>query len=174
MRIRQMRPLSGEEIEKAFNFWVDGYVCKEDDLYVRSTLNLDRLDLSQRGWLQRARENLYLSGSVVAERLKVSRVTLVKYEKSERDGTVSIEGLRRVAEAMDCELIYFLRPKNKKTYSDQIWDRLLIEGQKHPWLQICDIRRRPRALAAICERLAENPKFRKQQGWSQRAKLIRQ
>lgn len=52
-----------------------------------------------------------MSSRELAERMGVKQQTVVDIERSERRGTVKLETLERAARALDCELVYFLRPR---------------------------------------------------------------
>jgi predicted DNA-binding mobile mystery protein A len=65
-----------------------------------------------RGWLRAVREALGLTLQKVAVKAGTSKQHIEKLEKAEADDRISIRGLRRVAEAMDCELVYAIIPKS--------------------------------------------------------------
>ena len=46
----------------------------------------------------------------LAKRLGIKQPSLVELEKSEAKGTIELATLRRVAEALDCTLVYMLVP----------------------------------------------------------------
>jgi predicted DNA-binding mobile mystery protein A len=64
-----------------------------------------------RGWLRAVREAIGLSQARVAERGAVKRQSYAQFEAAEEKGSISVASLRRAAEAMDCELVYFVVPK---------------------------------------------------------------
>jgi predicted DNA-binding mobile mystery protein A len=64
-----------------------------------------------RGWLRAVREAIGLSQGRVAERASVKRQSYSQFETAEEKGSISLASLRRAAEAMDCELVYFVVPK---------------------------------------------------------------
>lgn len=47
----------------------------------------------------------------MAERASVKRQSFSQFEAAEEKGSISLASLRRAAEAMDCELVYFVVPK---------------------------------------------------------------
>lgn len=51
-----------------------------------------------------------MTASQLAKRLRVTQATLSTLEVSEARGTIQIATLRRVAEAMDCTLVYAFVP----------------------------------------------------------------
>jgi predicted DNA-binding mobile mystery protein A len=63
-----------------------------------------------RGWIKAVREALGMSTSQLAQRLKIKQPSLVQLEQSEAKGTIELGTLRRVAEALDCTVVYALVP----------------------------------------------------------------
>jgi predicted DNA-binding mobile mystery protein A len=63
-----------------------------------------------RGWIKAIREALGMSTAQLAERLGIKQPSLVALEQSESKGTMELATLRRVAEALDCTLVYALVP----------------------------------------------------------------
>ena len=63
-----------------------------------------------RGWIKAIRESLGMSTAQLAARLKIKQPSLVNLEQSEAKGTIELATLRRVAEALDCTLVYALLP----------------------------------------------------------------
>jgi len=63
-----------------------------------------------RGWIKAIRESLGMSTAQLARRLKISQPSVVQLEASEAKGTIELRTLQRVAEALDCTLVYALVP----------------------------------------------------------------
>lgn len=63
------------------------------------------------GWIKAVREALGMSAAYLAKRLGVVPSTVLRLEDSEADDTITLGSLRRVAEALDCELKYALVPR---------------------------------------------------------------
>jgi|ERR1700688_2971811 len=63
-----------------------------------------------RGWIKAIREALGMSSGQLAKRLKIRQPSVVQIEQSELRGTVQLATLRRVAEALNCTLVYALVP----------------------------------------------------------------
>lgn len=63
-----------------------------------------------RGWIRAIREGLGMTTQQLATRLRVKQPSVVNLEQSEAKGTIEIATLRRVAEALDCQLVYALVP----------------------------------------------------------------
>jgi len=63
-----------------------------------------------RGWIKALREALGMSTAQLAKRLGIRQPSLVALEQSEAKATIELATLRRVAEALDCTLVYALVP----------------------------------------------------------------
>jgi predicted DNA-binding mobile mystery protein A len=63
-----------------------------------------------RGWIRAVREALGMTTAQLAKRLGVKQPSVVAIEQSEAKGTIELATLRRVAEALDCTLVYALVP----------------------------------------------------------------
>lgn len=63
------------------------------------------------GWIRAIRSAVGMTKSQLASRLKVQPSTVVRFERSEAAGTMSLATLQRVAEALDCDLHYALVPR---------------------------------------------------------------
>lgn len=64
-----------------------------------------------RGWLRATRTALGLSQGDVAGRLSLTQQAYADFEAAEERGAISLNSLQRAAEAMDCELVYFVVPR---------------------------------------------------------------
>ena len=52
-----------------------------------------------------------MSSRELAERMGVRQQTIADLERSEQRGVIKLETLERTANALDCDLVYFLRPR---------------------------------------------------------------
>lgn len=76
-----------------------------------STLKpIDRFRNPPKGWIRAIRDAIGMSGTQLGRRLGISPQSVDAIEKSEANGTIKIETLRRAAEAVDCTLVYALVP----------------------------------------------------------------
>jgi predicted DNA-binding mobile mystery protein A len=64
-----------------------------------------------RGWLKEIRETLGRTERQQAERLSIANSTLHKSEQSEADERITLGQLRKLADGLDCELVYALVPR---------------------------------------------------------------
>ncbi len=65
-----------------------------------------------RGWLRAVREALGVTQQEVAIAAKVKRQSIIGFEETEASDRITLRNLRRVAEAMGCELVYAIVPKS--------------------------------------------------------------
>ena len=63
-----------------------------------------------RGWVRAIRDALGMSSTQLAARLGVSQPRVAALEKGEVEGTLTLQSLRKAAEALDCTLVYALVP----------------------------------------------------------------
>lgn len=72
------------------------------------------MQLSERprtGWARAIRESLGMSAVALARRLGMTPVGVRKLESSEASDTITLASLRKLAQALDCELQYALVPR---------------------------------------------------------------
>lgn len=62
-------------------------------------------------WINSVRTTLNMSLSQLGKRLNIKRQNVKKLEDREAEGTITVEKLSEVAEAMDCRLVYAFIPK---------------------------------------------------------------
>jgi predicted DNA-binding mobile mystery protein A len=128
---------------------------KKARLAARSRANLDerfkelgpvtRFAPPVRGWIKAIREGLGMSSAQLAKRLRVKQPSVVALEQSEVKGTIELATLRRVAEALDCTLVYALVPNQPleamvrdraRTFArnrlEAVEHSMLLEDQKVP------------------------------------------
>lgn len=63
------------------------------------------------GWIRAVRDALGLTLSDVARRLKVTPPAVRSFEQAEAEDRITLGSLRRTADAMNCDLIYALVPR---------------------------------------------------------------
>ena len=66
----------------------------------------------QRGWSKAIREGLGMSLEEVGKALGQSKKRILDFEHAEAEDRITLRSLRRVANAMNCELVYALVPKS--------------------------------------------------------------
>jgi len=119
-------------------------------------------------WLRAVREAFFLSTESMSQKLNVSRSAYWKMEQAEEKGTITLNALAKAAKAMDCELVYAIRPKTKKRFSEVIWKTLQEKAIQHHWVRSRPEMRKVAALAFIAREYMVNTRFRRAQQWSER------
>ncbi|MEK6555429.1 MAG: mobile mystery protein A [Bdellovibrionota bacterium] len=69
----------------------------------------------EQGWIRQTREALGMTLSKLGKVCGVSTPTISQAERREADGKVTVETLKKTAEAMNCEFIYMFVPKSEMT-----------------------------------------------------------
>ena len=65
-----------------------------------------------KGWIRSIREALAMNARQLAARLGVSPSRVSELEEAERTGAVTINSMRRAAEALNCRFVYMLLPES--------------------------------------------------------------
>lgn len=65
----------------------------------------------KRGYIREIREALEISSTQLAKKLNVTQPAVVKLEKNEREGSITLNSLRKAAESLGCDLVYGFIPK---------------------------------------------------------------
>jgi predicted DNA-binding mobile mystery protein A len=63
------------------------------------------------GWFRAVREALGISQKQIAKTMHLAQQNIAAFEKAEAEDRITLGNLRRVADAMDCQLIYTIIPK---------------------------------------------------------------
>lgn len=70
-------------------------------------------DVPKEGWIYTIRKSIGMSRSQLAKKLRITRQSVKEIEDRESEGTISLNTLRDVANAMDLKLVYVLMPKDE-------------------------------------------------------------
>lgn len=154
--------LTDKEVSDAFHKWR----CARYSHLKADQSALAVLDIKRSCFAKSARKALFLSATAVAHRMGISKSQYSRFESAEAQGRCTINQLRKAAEAMDCELVYFVRPKKNELFSERIWQSLISEAQWRLKFRKFAPTNRSGALAAMAEELMRSPNFRREQGWS--------
>lgn len=92
-----MRRLARSKLDKAGN-------------WLRSNLKILQA-VPHGGWVASIRDALGMSQADLAHRMGLTQSAVAKLETGERAGTAQIDSLRRAAQAMGCELVVLMVPR---------------------------------------------------------------
>lgn len=70
-----------------------------------------RTPVPPEGWVRTTRKAINMSLLQLARRLNKKSPTLQDFEKREKAGTITLQSLREIAEAMEMKLVYAIVPK---------------------------------------------------------------
>lgn len=79
--------------------------------------------IPKEGWIRTVRKALDMSGAQLADRAGMTRNRISVLERREAGGDITLNQLKQLAEALDCDFSYTLKPK--KSVSDTIQERAL-------------------------------------------------
>lgn len=79
------------------------------------------------GWVRAIRQALGMGVTQLAERAGMRPPTILDFEKGEVGGTITLNSLRRLAEAMDSTLVYALVPNS--TLGEAVAEQALKKAQ---------------------------------------------
>jgi predicted DNA-binding mobile mystery protein A len=85
-----------------------------------------------RGWIRAIREALGMTTEQLGKRLGVKQPSVVALEQSEAKGSIELATLRRVAEALDCTLVYALVPNQPLEQTVRDRARLFTRNRFEP------------------------------------------
>ena len=82
-----------------------------------------------RGWIHTVRTALGMSAAQLAKRLEVTRGALYKLEEREASRSIALKQLDRAADALDCDVIYAIVPRDTLEQSIRSRSRKKAEAQ---------------------------------------------
>ena len=85
--------------------------------HVKSRLNSlkthDMVGKPPIGWIRFIREALNMSSKALAKRVGISPNTMSETEKAEIEEAITLKRLRKVADSLNCDLVYYLLPRQE-------------------------------------------------------------
>lgn len=82
-----------------------------------------------RGWIRAIRDALGMSSTELAIRIGVSQQRVSEMERSELHDTITLDTLRRAADALDSDLVYVLRPR--KSLDEAVMEQARKKAAQH-------------------------------------------
>ncbi len=182
-----MEMIDDEQIKSgAFNIWLQYYkkshISSQMKPFINAKSELSKIKppdyLSYKehlkitpSWIRSVRESLFLSAVSLSQKMDLKRTGFQCIEKSEAVGTISLNSLRKAAEAMDCELVYAIIPKDKVTPAEKIWEVLYPLACRTKFVPNVNRSQRMYGIASAARMLMEDQGLRQQQGWSTRGEV---
>jgi transcriptional regulator with XRE-family HTH domain len=101
------------------------YARKRLDVEMRSYRQAGREKNQTNGLLRAVRHALNVPVAEVAEKMGVTRSVVFDLEAREPKNTISLKSMSRMAQAMDCKVVYGIVPNGGKKLEDLVEKRLL-------------------------------------------------
>lgn len=89
-------------------------------------IDFKQINRPNEGWIRTLRKALGMSGPQLAARLGISKSQASQMERMEAEDRITLKQLRRVADSLDCDLVYGLVPR--KPVDEMIKDRALLKA----------------------------------------------
>jgi len=81
------------------------------------------------GWIRAVRDALGMTAADLGARVGISGASIRSYEDTETTGGIRMSSLQRVADAMDCTLVYAFIPRSSLEQTVQRQARTVLEEQ---------------------------------------------
>ena len=91
---------------------LDDLGIRQLDRALRAFAAAREVERPRDGWLRAVREGLGMSLRQLADRVGVSKTAAQAAERNEASETVQLDTLRKFAEAMECDLVYAIVPRD--------------------------------------------------------------
>ena len=91
-------------------------------------IDINEVIRPKEGWVRTLRKALGMSGLQLAKRLGMSKSQASQMERMEVEDRITLKQLRRVADSLDCDLMYALVPR--KPIDTMLHDRAREKAQK--------------------------------------------
>ena len=85
--------------------------AKQLDAALKRLTPLKTLAVPGKGWVRAVRDAMGMSARQLADRMDVNQQRIARIEQDEKQGKLTLNTLQNAAEAMDCEFVYGLVPK---------------------------------------------------------------
>ena len=94
-----------------------------------------QLAVPRLGWVRAIRDALGMTAGQLGKRMGVTHSTVFDLERSEREGRVRIDSLRKAAETLDCTLVYAFVPnrgleETVRRQAEEVVDRQLARVEQ--------------------------------------------
>jgi XRE family transcriptional regulator, regulator of sulfur utilization len=83
-----------------------------DELISKLTVD-DSISRPKTGWINLVRNTLGMSARALGRRVGLTQSRVALIEKGEAEKTITLHTLEKLADGLDCKLVYFLVPKEK-------------------------------------------------------------
>ncbi len=100
---------------------------RQIDSTLKSVKNLRGLEPPQRGWISEIRGIIGMRSFQLGRRIGLSQSAIAHFARSEEDGTITLNSLRKVAEGLNCRLVYAFVPD--KSFEEMLRERARLVAE---------------------------------------------
>jgi transcriptional regulator with XRE-family HTH domain len=101
------------------------YARKRLDLEMRSYRQAGREKNPTNGLLRAVRQTMHVPVAEIAEKMGVCKSVVLDMEAREQLNTITLKSMSRMAQAMDCKVVYGIVPNGGKKLEDLVEERYL-------------------------------------------------
>ena len=94
---------------------------------INQLIGLKKISRPKEGWIRTLRKALGMSSPQLAVRLNISKSQVTQMERMELEDRITLRQLRRVAESLDCDLMYAFVPR--KSLEEMLRERATLKAQ---------------------------------------------
>jgi predicted DNA-binding mobile mystery protein A len=87
-------------------------IIRQLDKKLQTLEPLLTISVAQKGWISLLRQTLQMSLRQLGQRLKITPQGMKDIEKREAEGTITLNALKEVGDALDMQFVYAFIPKN--------------------------------------------------------------
>ena len=102
-------------------------ICDQYQSKVDQLIDFNELNRPKEGWIRTLRKALGMSSPQLARRLDISKSQASQMERMEIEDRITLKQLRRVADSLECDLVYALKPR--KPVEEMVRDRARQKAQ---------------------------------------------
>ncbi|MFG1515870.1 mobile mystery protein A [Halobacteriovorax sp. ZH2_bin.1] len=95
------------------NYDLDVAIKNFDSNYSKLRKSASSISRPRGGWIHKIRKMLGMTQEQVAERMNIKAPALNRIERAEVQGSPTLDTMKRVAEAMNCDFVYAVIPREK-------------------------------------------------------------
>ena len=105
---------------------------EQTDELLRPFRRIAHTSAPRNGWVRTIREALEMSTTQLAARLHVTRQSIEGLERNEASGKITLERLNKLAEAMNCRVVYALVPEQPLAAIQRDRARMITDALMKP------------------------------------------
>jgi len=90
----------------------DQIKIRQLDRRYKEKILLSKIEIPRNGWIKEIRTALKMTYKQLSKRLSMTPSAIMKFENNEVRGTINLNSMEKIAEALNCKFVYALVPKD--------------------------------------------------------------